>query len=65
MRCAAESLVFFLIDYSLSGGDCQIDENGLISNQSECRFIPSTIGQSATSSLMSFHWLDSVYLRSV
>ncbi len=46
---------------SLSDGDCEVDENGIISNQGECRFIPSATGQTATTSLMSFHWLDSVH----
>ena len=45
---------------SMSGGDCQVDENGLISNQRECRFVPSATEQTATTSLMGFHWLDSV-----
>ena len=46
---------------SLSGGgSCDIDENGVITNQGDCRFIPSALEQTATTSLMSFHWLDSV-----
>jgi hypothetical protein len=46
---------------SLSDDDCEVDEFGIISNQGECRFIPTATGQTATTSLMSFHWLDSVY----
>jgi len=46
---------------SLSDGDCEVGENGIISNQGNCRFIPSAAGQTATTSLMSFHWLESVY----
>ncbi|XP_046643221.1 calcium-activated chloride channel regulator 1-like isoform X2 [Daphnia pulicaria] len=45
---------------SLSDDDCEVDEFGIISNQGECRFIPTATGQTATTSLMSFHWLDSV-----
>ena len=32
----------------------------IISNQNDCRFIPNSLGQTATRSLMSFHWVDSV-----
>ncbi len=39
---------------------CSVDENGIISNQEECRFVPDEIGQTATRSIMSFHWIDSV-----
>jgi hypothetical protein len=45
---------------SLSGGDCEVDANGIISDQGNCRFIPNATDQTATTSLMSFHWLESV-----
>ena len=52
----------FLISFQFSpkGDSCSVDDNGIISNQNDCRFIPDSSGQTATRSLMSFHWIDSV-----
>lgn len=44
----------------LSGGNCEVNENGIISDQGNCRFVPTATEQTATTSLMSFHWLDTV-----
>ncbi|XP_057379893.1 calcium-activated chloride channel regulator 1-like isoform X2 [Daphnia carinata] len=45
---------------TLSGGNCVVNANGIISDQGNCRFVPTATEQTATTSLMSFHWLDTV-----
>ncbi|KAI9554892.1 hypothetical protein GHT06_020170 [Daphnia sinensis] len=45
---------------TLSGGNCVVSTNGIISDQGNCRFVPTATEQTATTSLMSFHWLNTV-----
>ncbi|KAI9558300.1 hypothetical protein GHT06_015053 [Daphnia sinensis] len=45
---------------TLSGGNCVVSATGIISDQGNCRFVPTATEQTATTSLMSFHWLDTV-----
>ncbi len=49
-----------MLSSSSGVSNCEVDESGIISNPDECRFVPNATGQTAKTSLMSFHWLDTV-----
>lgn len=50
---------------SLSDTSCEVDSNGTILYPNECRFEPNTSGQTATTSIMSFYWVNSVRLTKI
>ncbi|ODN06571.1 Calcium-activated chloride channel regulator 4 [Orchesella cincta] len=45
---------------NLNGEICEASEDGLSPPPSDCRFVPDEVNQTATSSLMSFHFINSL-----